>query len=128
MEGALCVGLLFMSENDRRMNREDRTLQVMINIYCQGRHDVSQGLCADCEELLNYARKRLRRCPYQSGKTTCAKCPTHCYRSAMREGIRAVMRYARPRVLLRHPVLALFHLMDSLRKKPSRSWPRHGKP
>ncbi len=38
----------------------------------------------------------------------------------MREKIRRVMRYAGPRMLLRHPVMALLHMVDGLRKEPSR--------
>lgn len=34
----------------------------------------------------------------------------------MREQIKAVMRYAGPRMLLHHPILALFHMLDGLRK------------
>jgi hypothetical protein len=34
----------------------------------------------------------------------------------MRERIRRVMRLAGPRMLLRHPVLAIRHTMDSARK------------
>jgi hypothetical protein len=36
----------------------------------------------------------------------------------MRERIRKVMRYAGPRMLYTHPVLALFHLFHSLKKPP----------
>jgi hypothetical protein len=36
----------------------------------------------------------------------------------MREGIRGVMKYAGPRMLLRHPVMAVQHLLDARRKKP----------
>ena len=32
--------------------------------------------------------------------------------AAMRERVRVVMRYAGPRMLLRHPVLTLLHLRD----------------
>jgi hypothetical protein len=36
----------------------------------------------------------------------------------MRERVTAVMRYAGPRMLLRHPWLALRHLLDGLRPAP----------
>ena len=61
----------------------------------------------------------LDRCPFGEEKTTCARCPVHCYKPAMRERVRAVMRYAGPRMLLRHPILALQHQLDGVRhKKP----------
>jgi predicted amidophosphoribosyltransferase len=102
-----------------RMAREYRTVEVMVHMYCRGVHG-SDVLCADCAELLDYARERLAQCPFQAGKTTCAKCPVHCYRPAMRERMRAVMRYAGPRMLFRHPIMTLLHLLDGLRKEPKR--------
>jgi predicted amidophosphoribosyltransferase len=102
------------------LSRERQTVEAMIRLYCRGRHGNAEQLCGECAELLEYARERLRRCPFQEGKTTCAKCPVHCYRPEMRARIRAAMRYAGPRMLYRHPILALRHLLDGLRRKPVR--------
>ncbi len=109
-----------MSKNRPRIARESKTLGVMIALYCHSQHE-SDGLCSECRELLNYARKRLDECMFQEGKTTCARCPVHCYIPAMREKIRAAMRYAGPRMTYRHPVLALFHFIDGSRKEPAGS-------
>ena len=49
------------------------------------------------------------------------KCPVHCYEAAMRERVRQVMRYAGPRMLLRHPILALLHLRDERRPLSERA-------
>jgi hypothetical protein len=38
----------------------------------------------------------------------------------MREQVKAVMRYAGPRMLYRHPILTLFHFLDGRRKEPLR--------
>ncbi len=103
-----------------RLDRERRTVDVMLRLYCRDRHGSARGLCAECRELREYTRERLGKCPFQEGKTTCARCPVHCYRSGMREAGREVMRYAGPRMLLRHPVLALRHLLDDRRREPSR--------
>jgi len=90
----------------------------MVRLYCRDQHGTKEGMCADCRALLDYARARLEHCPYQERKSTCAKCPIHCYKPAMREQMRAVMRYAGPRMLLRHPLLAVLHLMDGMKKAP----------
>ncbi|MBI5559430.1 MAG: nitrous oxide-stimulated promoter family protein [Deltaproteobacteria bacterium] len=103
-----------------RMPREAKTIEAMIRIYCRAHHHGGRPLCAACGELLDYARKRLAKCPFQAGKTTCGKCPIHCYRPDMRERVRKVMRYAGPRMLLRHPILGFLHLVDGLRKKPKK--------
>ena len=108
-----------MAEKHPRMTRESATAAVMIAIYCQNHHE-SDGLCPDCKELLAYARERLEKCPFQEGKTTCAKCPVHCYKPDTREKIKAVMRYSGPRMLYRHPVLTVYHFIDKLRKEPLR--------
>lgn len=105
-----------------RMARESATVRAMIRLYCFGnRHGSTRSLCPSCQELQDYADQRLERCPFQEGKTTCAKCPVHCYKPEMRQRIRAVMRYAGPRMLLRHPVMAVFHLVDGARKKPTKN-------
>lgn len=105
---------------DPRRAREARTVDAMIRIYCHGVHGTPEGLCDECRDLAAYARQRLARCPYGALKPTCAKCPIHCYAPDMRERIRAVMRYAGPRMLLHHPLLALGHLADGIRKAPDR--------
>lgn len=85
----------------------------MIEVYCQ-KHGHEPG-CAGCSALRDYALARLDRCRYGDAKPTCRTCPTHCYRPAMREMIRGVMRFSGPRMLGRHPLLAIRHLLDERR-------------
>lgn len=102
-----------------RMRREWRTMQVMVGIYCAGHeHSRVQGteLCSECQGFLDYAARRLEKCPYGPAKPTCAKCPIHCYKPQPRERAREIMRYAGPRMMLGHPWLSLTHLADKLRK------------
>ena len=100
------------------MQREAATVEIMIRKYCLEKHLGSGELCTDCRELLEYARKRLAHCPFQENKTTCGKCPVHCYKPDMRRRIRDVMRYVGPRLILPHPLLSLRHVLDGLRKEP----------
>lgn len=100
-----------------RIAREKRTVDEMIALYCRAHHAPAGGLCEDCRVLRGYDLARLDRCPFGGGKPTCAKCPVHCYKPDMRERIRKVMRYSGPRMLRRHPLLALMHRVDSLRSK-----------
>ena len=101
-----------------RISRERRTIAAMIRIYCRDRHAQAVGLCADCEALRLYAEQRLDRCVFGVEKPTCANCPVHCYKRDRREQIRVVMRYAGPKMLLKHPVLAIWHLLDGKHKAP----------
>ncbi len=93
----------------RSVGAELITLEKMLEIYCRARHG-GRPLCAGCRELLAYSSERLRLCP-RDPKPACKDCPVHCYSPAMRERIRAVMRYSGPRLALRHPLLALRHLL-----------------
>lgn len=106
--------------NGSRMKRESDTIKAMITLYCRHHHESSDSLCSNCSGLLAYAFKQLERCPFQEGKTTCAKCPVHCYKPEMREQVRKVMRYSGPLMFSRHPVLTLKHTLDGLRRKPIR--------
>ena len=101
-----------------RLEREHRTLVCMSRIYCKDHHLGAPGadLCPECRALMEYAERRLAKCPYGTEKPTCAKCPIHCYKPAPREQARDIMRYAGPRMTWRHPVLSLFHLLDKFRK------------
>lgn len=101
----------------RRRRREQRTLEAMMRMYCR-RHHRSQPLCAECSALARYSQRRLQRCVFGDEKPTCANCLVHCYRPEMREKVRAMMRWAGPRMLLRHPVLALLHMLDGRRPSP----------
>jgi hypothetical protein len=92
-----------------RLAREQRTVDAMVAIFCRDLHGSSPASCADCGGLGTYARERLVHCPFGAGKPTCANCAVHCYQRDMRERVRTVMRYAGPRMLLRHPVLTLLH-------------------
>jgi len=100
------------------MDREKKTVSEMIRIYCRGHHGTSDDLCPECVELHDYAMCRLDRCPFGEDKPTCAKCPIHCYKPQMRDKIRDVMRYAGPRMLLRHPILAVLHSLDGKTPAP----------
>ncbi|MBL8326784.1 MAG: nitrous oxide-stimulated promoter family protein [Rubrivivax sp.] len=109
-----------------RLQREARTMEVMLHLYCDDHHapQPRRSLCEPCAALHEYARKRLAGCPYGPDKPTCANCVIHCYGPRQREAVRQVMRYAGPRMLLRHPVLALAHLLDGRRPAPPK--PRGG--
>lgn len=106
----------FMKKSRQRLLREKRTVLAMISIYCRAHHHNSEALCSECIELAEYAKRRIDACPYRLDKPACVNCPTHCYKPTMRERIRAVMRYAGPRMLLRHPILTLLHLLDKRRR------------
>lgn len=109
-----------LSVTHPRLTRENKTIEAMIRMHCRSQDHAGKDLCRDCYELLDYARERLSRCPYQEAKTQCARCSIHCYKPAMRDKIRTVMMHAGPRMIYRHPILAFYHLIDGMRKEPGK--------
>ncbi len=101
------------SGRNRPMNPEARTVAAMIRIFCRVHHGTAGDLCEDCAGLLAYAQERIADCPFGIDKPVCNKCKVHCYAPEMREQVRAVMRYAGPRMVWRHPVMAIRHLLRS---------------
>ncbi|WP_066632683.1 nitrous oxide-stimulated promoter family protein [Desulfolucanica intricata] len=100
------------------IEREKDTIRKMIILYCRGKHNSKQVLCHECQDLLEYAHKQLDRCKFGSEKTTCGKCPIHCYKPAMREKVKKVMRYAGPRMIFVHPSDAIEHMIKERRRIP----------
>ena len=106
-----------MSSDSRRIRREKKTVSIMIEMYCRARHNGYKGaLCDMCTQMHDYAMERIDKCPFCLAKPACANCPIHCYKRDMRDRVKTVMRYSGPRMLGRHPVLALLHKLDGLRK------------
>jgi hypothetical protein len=108
-----------------RRTREFSMIATMLQMYCHSHHaPESTRLCPDCLALHDYARRRLERCVFGDAKPTCANCTVHCYKPSRREQIRQVMRWAGPRMLWRHPVLAVRHMLDGRRPAPTLQRPR----
>ena len=101
-----------------RRARELKTIRVMVEMYCCDHHGSSDPQCPRCAELMAYAARRLERCVFGDAKPTCTNCTVHCYTPDRREEVRVVMRYAGPRMLLRHPWLGITHLIDGRRPAP----------
>ncbi|MCB8818169.1 MULTISPECIES: nitrous oxide-stimulated promoter family protein [Desulfosporosinus] len=100
-----------------RLEREKATAQMMIKLYCKGHHHSADSeLCSECQELLEYATNRLNHCKFGESKPTCAKCTVHCYKPEMRKKIQETMRYSGPKMIYNHPIAAIRHLWDGLRK------------
>jgi hypothetical protein len=97
---------------DKRLGREWEMLVAMVGCYCRDHHAAGASLCPECRELLEYAAVRLERCRFGVEKPVCAQCPVHCYERVRREQVKAVMRYAGPRMLWRHPIPSLRHWLD----------------
>ena len=99
-----------------KREREKETVSRMIRLYCRKNHG-GRTICPDCAALDAYARLRSDKCPFMETKTFCSNCKVHCYKEDMREKIRAVMRFSGPRIIFRHPVMAIRHVFESKKEK-----------
>lgn len=100
-----------------RIEREKRTVRVMIKMYCDHSHSKVGKLCNRCNELSEFANERIDRCIFQKDKPVCSECQIHCYRKDMRDKIKTVMRFAGPQMIFHHPILGIRHLIDKRKFK-----------
>ena len=102
-----------------RLVREEITISKMIDLYCRNNHNNCDNLCDDCTALKEYAFNRLLNCPFEENKPVCTNCTVHCYMPDMRQKAKDVMRYSGPKMLFRHPYLAIMHLLNEKFTKPA---------
>ncbi|MDP2401194.1 MAG: nitrous oxide-stimulated promoter family protein [Actinomycetota bacterium] len=127
---------------DARVAHDTRLLGDFAVIYCRGVHGTAQRnelqsaaatlgvygrktpvVCEECADLLRYAEDRRARCP-KDPKPFCSHCDTHCYRPAMREQMREVMKYSGPRSIVRgHAIDSIRHLVESRKGKRASASP-----
>lgn len=108
-----------MTKIEKKRQKEQRVVGEMITLYCRKNHkEYKKGqVCPECQKLISYASARSEHCPFMEKKTFCANCKVHCYKTDMREKIRTVMRFSGLRMLLYHPILAMWHVICSVREK-----------
>lgn len=96
----------------KRLEKEKKTIAIMIQIFCGAHHRTGRKLlCPGCMELLAYAKERLNKCPYGENKSACSNCKIHCYRPDMRKQITEVMRFSGPKMVTKHPLLVIDHML-----------------
>ena len=106
-----------MPKRDKRLARELLTITKMTEMYCCAHHGTSPGsLCRTCDEFVDYVGARLDKCPYADCKPTCANCPIHCYKRTRQQQGREIMRFSGPKMLARHPLLTIAHMLDGFIK------------
>jgi hypothetical protein len=88
----------------------------MVKIYCRECHHQAE-LCQECKNLLGYAHLRIDRCLFGHDKPPCKDCPVHCYSPKMREKVKEVMRFSGPKMIYKHPVMAIMHIINLTPKR-----------
>jgi hypothetical protein len=90
---------------------EEKTVSLMVELYCRKNHGRDGILCSTCKSLLEYALHKLATCPLQPNKPVCSNCKIHCYIPEQRDHIRKVMRFSGPRMMFRHPVIGMNYMI-----------------
>ncbi len=101
-----------------KRQQEKEIIRFMIALYCKKKH--KQNMCSECQNLYEYACKRIDVCPFMETKTFCSSCKVHCYGKEQREKIREVMRFSGPRMIFYHPIMAIRHMMNTIKNKRSK--------
>ena len=95
----------------KRVDKEKKIVTLMINLYCKKKHgNLSGELCRECRDLEEYAHKKLTYCKFGDKKSSCKKCPIHCYKKDMRDKIKEVMKFSGPRILIYNPLEYIRHI------------------
>ena len=104
--------------DDNRTARDRKVLEAMGRIFCKAHHSGEKdpcALCSLCHEIVEVTLVRTASCPY-GHEGNCQDCAIHCQRGEAQERIREIMRYAAPRMVLRHPLMT----MEYLRRKAAK--------
>lgn len=105
--------------DEQRLERDNKTVVAMAQLYCHDHHHGLQGengLCSECSEVVEYSAQRTRRCPHLH-KGICEACEIQCYKPEMRAKIRTIMAYSGPRMITHHPVMAIRHVAKKISLK-----------
>lgn len=100
-----------------RIDREKRMVTNMILLYCKDHHNSQGTLCKSCNDLKEYAFKRLISCPFEKNKPACSKCTNHCYNKIEKKKIKEVMKYAGPKMLRKFPKDTILYFYTKLKYK-----------
>jgi hypothetical protein len=99
----------------RPIQIEMQTIEAMVRIYCRAQH--GRDLCEECGNILTYCFARIEKCIFGPDKPACNGCYVHCYSPKMREKVKSIMRFSGPKMIYKHPYLAIVHLIKEKRKK-----------
>lgn len=98
---------------DARVQRDLRTLQAIGSIYCAAHHAGAlkddAGMCEECAAVIKYTHERASACPYNH-EGNCQDCKLKCNRGEQQQRIKAIMKYAAPRMLVKHPIMTMEYL------------------
>lgn len=103
-----------------KIEKQEQLVSYMIALYCKKKHKHKGGLCDECTQLQEYVNLRIEKCPLKDDKPFCSNCTIHCYKKDMREKIKSVMRFSGPRLIFSHPIMAIKHVIATIKAKKAK--------
>lgn len=105
---------------DKQEEKDRATLNAIARIYCDAHHGEapkdSDGLCSSCCAAVESTMDRVSVCPFGHAGN-CEDCSVKCQRGGDQKRIKEIMKYAAPRMFLRHPLMSLEYLRKKFRKE-----------
>lgn len=103
-----------------KVTKDRATMEAIGSIYCRGNHDGSSrgsdAMCPECRKVIEATLERAAACPY-GHEGNCEDCATHCQRGDAQREIKRIMRYAAPRMAVRHPLMTATYLKKKIQSK-----------
>ena len=65
-------------------------------------------------------RKKTRLLSLRREETRLRKCKIHCYGKGYKERAKEIMAFSGPKLLLKHPILSMRHIMALFREPPEK--------
>lgn len=100
-----------------RGTTDRRTLEAMGLIYCYAHHPEGAkdgiGLCPSCRDAVEAVLRKTSSCPHEH-KINCQDCDIKCQRAGDIEQVRAIMGYAAPRMIYRHPIMTIRYIAKKI--------------
>ena len=93
-----------------KIEREKKTITMMVELFCRKKLR-KEEMPQEYAEFQQYAYARLDHCRFGEKKTSCKRCPIHCYSKTRRQQAKLIMRWSGPRMLLYSPMAAIRHMM-----------------
>lgn len=98
---------------ENKREKKKKTLNFMFDIYKKSHPQRKE----DLDELKSYAFTRIDKCPNVEEGIYCNTCKIHCFKEDEKEEMRKIMKFSGPRMMIYHPILAMDHLISTIKYK-----------
>lgn len=95
----------------KSVEKRKKILSAMFDIYIKKHPEEVKSV----DSLKSYAFQRIEKCPNKGKNIYCSSCTIHCFPEYERAHMKKIMRFAGPRMMIYHPLMALDHAFASIK-------------